>query len=646
MKNTHKTFTDIYYPHWIKVRDFLMRSSPRWLILLIDLILVSIAFFFTYLLRFNFAFADSFHKFLLQLPLVLLISTLVFLRIKPYRGVVRLTGEYDIKMITKANILIAAVMFLLTILMRLAGRTESFLNFPYSVIIIQFLLATFFMIVARAVYKSLYYKIAREGSKTYKVLIYGTEMPAVRTFETLKNSTDGHYIIEGFIQPEQAGEPGAKRIQGIPIYAQADIDEEWLRRHPVDQVIIAHQEQDPLATLNNMDLFIRQGIQVKVVPPPEQWTGHFFDVHHLQSLNLEMLLDRKPIRLEDRDIRSLLEGKTVMVTGAAGSIGSVLTRQILYYGPAKVILVDQAESPLYDLKVDLETEGYQNFRTVLADIEDTALMEKLMAEHRPDYIFHAAAYKHVPVLEMEPYYGIKVNILATRRLMEAAGQYGVRKFIQISTDKAVNPTNVMGATKRVAELMARCMQEKYPQTEYIVTRFGNVLGSNGSVVHRFRKQIKNGGPVTVTDENIVRYFMTIPEAAHLVLKAAHTGSGGKIYVFDMGHPVRIMDLAKRMIALMGKNPEEIEIRITGLRPGEKIYEELLTSDEKVTRTEYDKLYIARLSPLDCKQLFEQLNLLEQTDLHDTGAVIDLLRRIVPEYKPNRNHRSLDEKRQS
>jgi len=637
VKNPDKSrapLTAFYRAVWIPTRDFLMRSSPRWVIFLIDLLLAGVAFFFTYLLRFNFHFHETVQKFIFQLPIILVLSALSFLIFKPYKGVVRYTGLHDAKVIARANGFVAVILFLISVYTRLTAHFQSIFNFSYSVIVGYFISSTLIMILARMFYKAFYYKYSRQTSRIYKALIYGVDDTAVQTMETLTAHKGSRYIIEGFVQPAGQNTTKAERIQGIPIYNEDDLTDEWLRKKGIDLLVVTTPVNHPLEALKKLDLFIRNGVEIKIIPPPEKWSGPLFDINNLQSLDMEMLLERDPIRLDDKDIKALIEGKTVLVTGAAGSIGSVLSRQILLYRPAKLIMVDQAESPLYDLKIDLLTEGYDNFETVLADIEDHDYIEKIFARYRPDYVFHAAAYKHVPVLEREPYYGIKVNILATKNLMELAKRYGVKKFIQISTDKAVNPTNVMGATKRVAELLARCMQEQSGGTEFIVTRFGNVLGSNGSVVHRFKKQIERGGPVTVTHPEIVRYFMTIPEAAHLVLKAAQTGKGGNIYVFDMGEPVKIIDLAKKMIQLMGKRyPEDIDIKIIGLRPGEKIYEELLTAEERVDKTNYEKLYISKLAPLDCQKLFALIERLKNIRPEQTEEIIALLRQLVPEYRP-------------
>ncbi len=611
-----------------------MRSSPRWLIFLIDLSLITLAFVFTYWVRFNFDVHFPWSKMAGQIPWVVLLAALSFALFKPYRGVVRHTGAEDIRIIILSNGLTAGLMLLGTWYAR-ATHSAGFLNFPYSVTFIYFLLASIFMIAARIFYKSYYYKILRQAQKPYKVLIYGTDNNAIRLLEFLRNNDKFKFLVEGFIRPP-GNEIHKQRIQGVAVYPYKSISEDWLVKKNIDLLLLTTDVSNPLRTLKELDVFVSAGVEIKTLPPVEKWLENALNIDQWQSLDMEALLSRKPIRIDDHGIREMLKGKTVLVTGGAGSIGSALVRQIIHHNPGKLLILDQAETPLYTLKTDLLAQGFENFETILADINDTDFIRRILQTHRPHYIFHAAAYKHVPVIEEEPYYGILVNVFATRNLMQAAVECGVEKFIQISTDKAVNPTNIMGATKRIAELMARCMQEQSTKTQFIVTRFGNVLGSNGSVIHLFKKQIQNGGPVTVTDPDITRYFMTIPEAAHLVLKAAEDGSGGKIFVFDMGEPVRIFDLAVKMIRLAGKRyPEDIEIKFIGLRPGEKKYEELLTSAEKVERTSHEKLYISKLSPLDCDDFRKKLHYLEQADWTDRKALMELLSDIIPEYRASK-----------
>ncbi|NPA43725.1 MAG: polysaccharide biosynthesis protein [Chlorobi bacterium] len=624
--------------HWIshqigdRLKTFLIKSSPRWLVFLIDLMLATVAFWFAYFVRFNFSFKFISDAAWYQWLLFLGVNAVFFWIFKPYVGVIRHTGWKDVDKIFRACFFTAVVLWGVTVMAR-KGYLPRTWNYPYSIIFLSTVFELAFLAGARLLYKAMYYKIVRSNRKPLNVLIYGTGMEAIQVAELLQNNPDYKFNIKGFVSKEPQK---AKYLRGIPIIPVERVDEQFLRDRLIDRVIIAEPAQNPLNVLEISNRFAYPGIRVHTVPPPNRWMNNILRYEDIREFDLEALLERPPIPRDDEGIFQSLEGKTVWVTGAAGSIGSELSRQILHYNPAKVYLIDQAETPLYELELELRRNGKDQFVPVLADIFDFEHVDRLFEEHTPNIIFHAAAYKHVPVLELQPYYGIAVNILATKHLMERAGQYGVEKFIQISTDKAVNPTNVMGATKRVAELMARCMQEKYPRTQYIVTRFGNVLGSNGSVIHLFKKQIREGGPVTVTHPDINRFFMTIPEAAHLVLKAAQIGRGGQIYVFDMGKPVKIVDLAVKMIRLSGKRyPEDIRIEFTGLRPGEKISEEILTAKEMVENRVHEKLFISKLSPLDCKRLEEKLARLQEVfDRFDMNGSIKVIKEIVPEYKSN------------
>ncbi len=623
---------------WLPFRRMLMTSSPRWLVLLIDLFISYIAFWFTYLVRFNFSMSFDARRTFYQSLIFLGLSFVMFMIFKPYKGVVRHTGWVDLRKITLSSISLAMILWIFTFLSRESLLPDLF-NFPYSIIFLSAMFQGLFMSGARTVYKSLYYRLARQKGKPLNVLIYGTDDTAVQTFELLKNDINRHYIFKGFLDNKKNN--GGRLLQGIPILAYDEIDEDFLQKEQIDYVIFTQHVADPIKFLDKTEVFVSAGVKIKTLPPPERWIDNIFHIEDIREFDLEALLERPPIQPDDSELAQSIAGKVIWVTGAAGSIGSELARQLLYYNPAKVYLFDQAETPLYELERELSEKGYDNFESILADIQDYDKMEKCFARFRPDIIFHAAAYKHVPVLEKNPYYGITVNILATKKLMTFAMENKVEKFIQISTDKAVNPTGIMGTTKRVAELIARCMQEKSDRTQFIVTRFGNVLGSNGSVIHFFKRQIKKGGPVTVTHKDINRYFMTITEASHLVLKAAETGSGGQIYVFDMGEPVKIFDLAVKMIRLSGKRyPEDIEIRFTGLRPGEKIYEELLTDSEQVEKSDHEKLYVSKLSSIDCAFLENKIAELEKAVQQlDMQRAVAILKEIVPEYRPAYNEKS-------
>jgi FlaA1/EpsC-like NDP-sugar epimerase len=370
---------------------------------------------------------------------------------------------------------------------------------------------------------------------------------------------------------------------------------------------------------------------VKIVPPIEDWINGVLNASQIKQVQIEDLLDRAPIKIKNSKIALELLNKSVLVTGGAGSIGSEIVRQICTYSYKSLIVVDQAESALYDLQQELKQNGFHNFIPIVADVRDKNRLNRIFEEYKPDVVFHAAAYKHVPLMEYNSYEAIKINIGGTKTVADLSVVHGVEKFVFVSTDKAVNPTNVMGASKRIAEMYIGCMQ-KEQKTKFITTRFGNVLGSNGSVIPLFRKQIENGGPLTLTHKDITRYFMTIPEASQLVLEAGAMGEGGEIFIFDMGESVKIFDLAKNMIRLSGlRYPEDIDIKITGLRPGEKLYEELLANGENTMPTYHKKIKISKVRELDFAKTRSRIDELCITNMFFNGNTVKLMKQIVPEY---------------
>ena len=361
-------------------------------------------------------------------------------------------------------------------------------------------------------------------------------------------------------------------------------------------------------------------------------------------MNIEELLNRNPININNPNIKKDLKDKVVLITGAAGSIGSEIARQVITFEPKLLILIDQAESSLYDIQQDFLRQSYKNFKVIVGDIRDHEKMSVYFTQFKPNVIYHAAAYKHVPLMEENPYEAVKINIFGTKNVMDLAVDHKVGKFVMVSTDKAVNPTNVMGATKRAAEMYATCKQKQTQDTKFIITRFGNVLGSNGSVIPLFEKQIKQGGPLTVTDEKITRYFMTIPEACNLVLEAGTMGKGGEIFVFDMGEPVRIFDLAKKMIQLSGyKYPDEIDIKITGLRPGEKLYEEVLGQEEGDLPTHHKKVKIASSKEINCKFIKDKIKNLTNLNKMTNFEIVEILKEMIPKFISNNSeYQKLDD----
>jgi FlaA1/EpsC-like NDP-sugar epimerase len=387
------------------------------------------------------------------------------------------------------------------------------------------------------------------------------------------------------------------------------------------------------------NLCLEYNVTPLIVPPVENWINNKLHIQDIKHIKIEDLLHRDPIRLHLEKIKSELAGKVILVTGAAGSIGSEMVRQIINFEPHKLVVLDQAESPLVDLELEiLENHPYANLYPVVADICDSVNLDRIFQEHRPQVVFHAAAYKHVPMMERHPEQAVKVNVLGTKNVADMSVAYKAEKFVMISTDKAVNPTNVMGASKRIAEIYIQALNDAISNsvTRFVTTRFGNVLGSNGSVVPRFKKQIEEGGPITVTHPDITRYFMTIPEACQLVLEAGTMGKGGEVFLFDMGEPVKIIDLAKKMIKLYGLKPyKDIKIEFTGLRPGEKLYEELLNNKENTLPTHHPKIMIAKVSTSSYDHVSSQFGqLVRALDQNDDFLLVEKMKQMVPEFISN------------
>jgi FlaA1/EpsC-like NDP-sugar epimerase len=497
----------------------------------------------------------------------------------------------------------------------------------------EFFTSLLLMIGIRLLVKVYYTESSKNKQKSQKhVLIFGAGVSGLITKRTIEKDTQLRYKIIGFIEdnPKMVG----NRLEGSTIFS-ADNLEKIIEDNDVDEFIVAIQHPDKKNLASKIDICLQHDVEVKSVPNFNTWINGEFSIRQIKKVKIEDLLGRKPIILEEEKVREQLKGEVVLVTGAAGSIGSGLVRQIAAFDAKKIILLDQAESALYDFSNELISNNkFENIEVVIGDIRNELRMRKLFETFNPKFIFHAAAYKHVPLMEDNPFEAILTNILGTRNLVDLADEFQVEKFVMISTDKAVNPTNIMGATKRVAELYAQ-HKNSNSKTQFVTTRFGNVLGSNGSVIPLFKKQLEQGGPLTVTHPDVTRYFMTIPEACQLVLDASAMGEGGEVFVFDMGESVKIIDLAKKMINLSGfKEGVDIEIKYTGLRPGEKLFEELLANNENTVETHHPQILKAKLSPIDEELVSRIDDLVYRTDGCDNFKLVKLLKLILPEFKSN------------
>jgi FlaA1/EpsC-like NDP-sugar epimerase len=619
------------------IRKFFLKAlnkyASKWIVLLIDIFLVLVSFFIAYFIRFNVSLDFDFSILKNQIPFIIVFSLISFLIIGSYKGIIRHTGIRD-----AFNVFIATTF--LGLLISLAITFNSFLGFfdwffiPKSIIAIHYLVTTFVLILSRFIFKAFYEVLSTELEVIQTVVIYGAGDSGIITYGALNRDTQNNYEIIGFIDDNKS--KVGKKIDRVKIYDSEVITPEFIEKYSIDAVIISIQKISQDKLLSITDKFINLDVEVKIVPPLTSWIGGNLQANQIRQIKIEDLLDRAPISIDNPVVQREVNGKVVLVTGAAGSIGSEISRQLSLYDCKFLILIDQAESALYDLQQELIQKGFTNFNAIVSDVRDNFKINRIFEKYKPQLVFHAAAYKHVPLMEKSPYESIKVNVLGTKNMADLSIKHGIERFVMVSTDKAVNPTNVMGASKRIAELYISCVSKSSKNTKFTTTRFGNVLGSNGSVIPLFKRQIELGGPLTVTHKEITRYFMTIPEACSLVLEAGTMGKGGEIYIFDMGKSVKIYDIAKRMIHLSGlKYPEDIDIKITGLRPGEKLYEELLADGENTTKTYHEKIMIARTQEVNDSLVKANLDDLSKNfKKMKNGELVKLMKEIVPEYVSN------------
>ena len=613
-------------------RLLFQNNIPRWLIFSIDLVICIGSLLIAYLVRFNFDIPlINYERFPYVLGVVIMIRAVSFLIFKTYKGIVKYTSSKDSQRIL-ATITAGSLVCVVINLVFFFGINQTF-PIPFSIIIIDYMSSLFLMIILRVLFKALYTEIVNPYREKSNVIIFGAGESGIITKRTLDRDAGLKYKVLAFIDDDSKKE--GKTLEGVSIIGMKKLNH-LLEKNTVAHLIISAQIISSERKKELVDICLKYGTKVLNVPPVSNWINGELSFKQIKKVQIEELLEREAIVLNIENIKNQLSGKTVLVTGAAGSIGSEIVRQVIQFSPKKIILLDQAESPLYEIEMELKDSFNDlTYEVVIGDVRNIERLENIFKTLSPEIVFHAAAYKHVPMMENNPSESILTNVLGTKNVADLAVKYNVEKFVMVSTDKAVNPTNVMGASKRIAEIYTQSL-DTTSNTKFITTRFGNVLGSNGSVIPRFRQQIENGGPVTITHPDITRFFMTIPEACQLVLEAGTNGQGGEVFVFDMGESVKILDLAKKMIKLSGLTlDKDIKIVFSGLRPGEKLYEELLTNEENTLPTHHKQIMIAKVKEYDFKTIESKITeLISSFDNQDNRLIVSRMKTLVPEYKSN------------
>ena len=626
-----------------------INALPYWVILVVDSFICYLSGIFVFWMYYHGAIAWENMVLLTKTIFMYMVFNLIGFRLfRTYSGIIRYSSFVDLQRVALAMVLslsIAEVMHYVIYhwnleFVRLEGRQ----------IAAMYLVATIGMMLFRILVKSLY-DVVFNTDKGLRTLIYGVKDGGVGLAKTIRSEQKSNFQLKGFI----AHDPtlGGRILMGEKVYMADEDLAKYIKALKIQAVLVSPLQNDKFRNdLKLQDTLLNLGVRIFMSSGEKEWNQNDdYTKVQLKEISIEDLLPRDQIHVDMDSIGNLLRGKKIMITGSAGSIGSEMVRQIAVYNPTELILIDQAETPQHNIRLMMHFE-WPNIKahTIVANISNEERMDKIFHTYRPDYVFHAAAYKHVPMMENNPSESIQNNVWGTKVIADLSVKYGVKKFVMISTDKAVNPTNVMGCSKRICEIYCQSLNKMInehagdkPVTQFVTTRFGNVLGSNGSVIPLFEKQIKNGGPVTVTDPNIIRFFMLIPEACKLVLEAGTHGSGGEIFVFDMGKPVKIADLAKRMIKLSGA--KDIEIKYTGLRAGEKLYEEVLSTTENTLPSFHEKIRIAKVREYDYSEVSKQIDsLIALSHTYDDMAILEKMKEIVPEYVSNNSKYSVLDKK--
>lgn len=623
-------------------------ALPYWVILAIDIFICYFSGLFVFWLYSHGALAWSYIALFSKTILIYMIFNLIGFRIfHTYSGIIRYSSFVDLQRVGLAmlsSLIVAEAMHYVIYYWDL-----DFIRLQGRQIAAMYLVATIGMMLFRIVVKSLYDVLFNTGGGM-RTLIYGVKDGGIGLAKSIRSSKPNKFTLKGFIAHDSTFK--GRILMGEKVYIVDDDLAEIIRELKIKAVLVSPLQNEHFRDDQKLqDVLLSQGVQIFMSEGEKEWSqDDDYSNVQLKEISIEDLLPRDQIRVDMDSIGALLRGKKIMITGSAGSIGSEMVRQIAIYNPAELILIDQAETPQHNIRLMMHFE-WPNItaHTIVASIANADRMDKIFQTYKPDYVFHAAAYKHVPMMENNPSESIQNNVWGTKVIADLSVKYGVKKFVMISTDKAVNPTNVMGCSKRICEIYCQSLNKMIneqangkPVTQFVTTRFGNVLGSNGSVIPLFEKQIKAGGPVTVTDPKIIRFFMLIPEACKLVLEAGTHGSGGEIFVFDMGKPVKIADLAKRMIKLSGA--KNVEIKYTGLRAGEKLYEEVLSTTENTLPSFHEKIRIAKVREYDFKEVEAQINsLISLSHTYNDMAIVEKMKEIVPEYVSNNSKYSVLDK---